>query len=71
MASGRSSSTRVSPNAEAGSPFEGFAADPAIWRAGGAQEEAGYATAFATMVLHVPEARLSIYNRTPPKLPKP
>ena len=28
-----------------------------------------YAVAFATMTLFVPEARLSIYNRTPPKLP--
>jgi prenyltransferase beta subunit len=37
--------------------------------AGGAQEDARYATAFATMTLFVPEARLSIYNRTPPKLP--
>jgi hypothetical protein len=30
----------------------------------------GYATAFATMALFVPDARLSVYNRTPPKLPK-
>jgi hypothetical protein len=34
-------------------------------------ENEGYATAFASLVLGVPEARLSIYNRTPPKLPKP
>src|SRR5581483_10476950 len=31
-------------------------------------ENAGYATAFALMALYVPESRLSIYNRTPPKL---
>jgi hypothetical protein len=40
------------------------------WVAQNANEGAGYATAFATMTLFVPEARLSIYNRTPPKLPK-
>lgn len=34
------------------------------------QEDAGYATAFATLALFVPEGRLSIYNRTPPRLPK-
>jgi hypothetical protein len=34
-------------------------------------ENNGYATAFATMTLFVPEGRLSIYNRTPPKLPSP
>lgn len=34
------------------------------------QENSGFATAFATLALHVPEARLSIYNRTPPKLAK-
>jgi hypothetical protein len=28
-----------------------------------------YATSFATLTLFVPEARLSIYNRVPPKLP--
>ncbi len=39
------------------------------WFVGGA-ENVGYATAFATLTLYVPEARLSIYNRTPPKLPK-
>ena len=40
------------------------------WR--GQQEYPGdaYAVAFATMALFVPEARLSIYNRIPPKLPK-
>jgi hypothetical protein len=32
-------------------------------------ENTGYATAFATLTLHVPESRLSIYQRTPPKLP--
>jgi hypothetical protein len=29
-----------------------------------------YVVAFATMTLFVPEGRLSIYNRIPPKLPK-
>jgi hypothetical protein len=33
-------------------------------------ENNAYATAFATLTLFVPENRLSIYNRTPPKLPK-
>lgn len=33
-------------------------------------ETNAYATAFATMTLFVPEGRLSIYNRTPPKLPR-
>ena len=33
-------------------------------------ENDGYSTAFGTLVLGVPEARLSIYNRTPPTLPK-
>jgi Prenyltransferase and squalene oxidase repeat len=33
-------------------------------------ENSAYATTFATLTLYVPEARLSIYNRTPPKLPK-
>jgi hypothetical protein len=37
--------------------------------ASGTQEDARYATAFATLTLFVPEARLSIYNRTPPQLP--
>lgn len=38
----------------------------------GQQEFPGdaYAVAFATMTLFVPETRLSIYNRVPPKLPK-
>ncbi|HEV3261581.1 MAG TPA: prenyltransferase/squalene oxidase repeat-containing protein [Gemmataceae bacterium] len=40
------------------------------WIASGGGEDAGYATAFATLALFVPEARLSVYNRTPPKLPK-
>ena len=34
------------------------------------QENAGYSTAFATLVLGGPESRLSIYNRKAPKLPK-
>jgi hypothetical protein len=33
-------------------------------------ENAGYPTAFATLLLSVPDARLSIYNRQAPKLPK-
>ncbi len=40
------------------------------WIASEGKENTGYSTAFATLVLFVPEARLSIYNRTPPKLPK-
>ncbi len=40
------------------------------WMADGGGETQPYATAFATLVLSVPEGRLSIYNRTPPKLPK-
>jgi hypothetical protein len=32
-------------------------------------ENNAYATAFATLTLFVPEGRISIYNRTPPKLP--
>src|SRR5262249_54674486 len=43
-------------------PLKGFFA-------GGTVEGAHYSTAFATMTLFVPDARLSIYNRTPPKLP--
>lgn len=33
-------------------------------------ESEAYPTAFATLALFVPEGRLSIFNRTPPKLPK-
>jgi prenyltransferase beta subunit len=33
-------------------------------------ENVSYATSFAMLTLLVPEGRLSIYNRTPPKLPK-
>jgi hypothetical protein len=33
-------------------------------------ENGAYSTAFGTLLLGVPESRLSIYNRTPPKLPK-
>jgi hypothetical protein len=36
----------------------------------GAQESTGYGTAFASLVFSIPDGRLSIYNRTPPKLPK-
>jgi hypothetical protein len=35
-----------------------------------AGESDAYSAAFATMTLFVPDARLSIYNRTPPKLPR-
>jgi hypothetical protein len=38
--------------------------------AAGGQETAAYATAFAALTLSVHEGRLSIYSRTPPKLPK-
>ena len=44
-------------------PLKNFFADSSV-------ENTGYSTAFATMALYVPEARLSIYNRTPPKLPE-
>jgi hypothetical protein len=40
------------------------------WMAMGDVENAGYATAYATLALFVPQARLSIYNRVPPKLPR-
>jgi hypothetical protein len=39
------------------------------WVASGGQEGPAFATAFSTLTLFVPEARLSIYNREPPKLP--
>jgi hypothetical protein len=34
------------------------------------QENPGFATSFALIGLLVPESRLSVYNREPPKLPK-
>jgi hypothetical protein len=40
------------------------------WVKDGGQEGEAYATAFAALTLFVPEARLSIYNREPPKLPE-
>jgi hypothetical protein len=40
------------------------------WIIQGNQENLGYSTAFALLVLSVPDGRLSIYNRDPPKLPK-
>lgn len=40
------------------------------WMLSEGGENTGYSTAFGTLVLGVPEARLSIYTRTPPKLPK-
>jgi hypothetical protein len=42
-------------------PFKGWV--------GPGGENASYPTAFATLTLFVPEGRLSIYSRTPPKLP--
>ncbi len=39
------------------------------WMASNGQEGPAFATAFATLTLFVPEARLSICNREPPKLP--
>ncbi len=36
----------------------------------GTQENEGYATAFATLIVSVPQGRLSIFNRKPPKLPE-
>ena len=39
------------------------------WVAEGSVENTAYSTAFATLVLGVPETRLSIYSRKPPKLP--
>jgi hypothetical protein len=39
------------------------------WIREGNAENEGYSTAFGTLLLGVPEARLSIYNRAPPKLP--
>jgi hypothetical protein len=39
------------------------------WFQDGNQENLGYSTAFGTLVLGVPEGRLSIYNRKAPKLP--
>ena len=40
------------------------------WMLAGNAEDESYPTAFGTLILGVPEARLSIFNRTPPKLPK-
>jgi hypothetical protein len=42
---------------------------PQGWVKGENVESDGYATAFGTLILGVPQARLSIYNRAPPKLP--
>lgn len=39
------------------------------WALGGNIENEAYSTAFATLVLGVPEGRLSIYNRKAPKMP--
>jgi hypothetical protein len=40
------------------------------WIKSSGGEDAAYGTAYATMTLFVTDARLSIYNRTPPKLPR-
>jgi hypothetical protein len=40
------------------------------WVASSGGEDAAYATSFATLALFVPEARLSVYKRTLPKLPE-
>jgi hypothetical protein len=40
------------------------------WVLANGGENLGYSTAFGTLVLWVPEARLSIYNRKAPRLPK-
>jgi hypothetical protein len=40
------------------------------WMVSNSEEGAAYGTSFGVLVLSVPEGRLSIYNRTPPKLPK-
>jgi hypothetical protein len=40
------------------------------WVKENSKETATYSTAFASLLLSVPEARLSIFNRTPTKLPK-
>ncbi len=40
------------------------------WVVESRNEDEGYATAFALIGLQVSESRLSIHNRTPPKLPK-
>jgi hypothetical protein len=40
------------------------------WMKSSGGEDASFSTAYATLALFVPEARLSIYNRTPPKLPR-
>jgi hypothetical protein len=41
------------------------------WMKDSGGEGVAYATAFGTLLLGVPEGRLSIYNRTPPTLPGP
>ena len=40
------------------------------WVVNSAREGQAYGTAFATLLLSVPEGRLSVYNRRPPKLPQ-
>ena len=39
------------------------------WVRGQGIKSPAYATAFAALILSVPEGRLSIFNRTPPPLP--
>lgn len=40
------------------------------WMASSSSADGPYATAFAALVLSVPDGRLSIFNRTPPELPE-
>jgi hypothetical protein len=49
--------------ADGGWPNKGWVKDQET------NETNAYATTFATMTLFVPEGRLSIYNRNPPRLP--
>jgi hypothetical protein len=41
------------------------------WILSNGSENTSYSTAFASLLLGVKEGRLSVYNRVPPKLPKP
>jgi hypothetical protein len=47
-------------------PIEGMAATNPIAKAANPD----YPTAIATLTLFIPDGRLSIFNRTPPKLPR-
>jgi hypothetical protein len=41
------------------------------WMASSGGEGPAYATAFAALILSVPDARLTVFRRSPPKLPDP